>query len=100
METAEQRQAHLTESKALLDAVMNEANLTNQGRGIDRIGELADNLDKLASSKALNVANARLDNFSEALKNSGMAEDATEAEVESYKDEIVNYLRELIREKL
>lgn len=100
METVEKRQAHLTESKALLDAVMNEANLTNQGRGIDRIGELADNLDKLASSKALNVANARVENFSEEMKNSGMAEDTIETEVESYKGEIVSYLRELIRQKL
>lgn len=100
MKTVEQRQAHLTESKALLDAVMNEANLTNQGRGIDRLDELADNLDKLASSKALTVANARLDNFSEEMKNSEMTEDAIETEVASYKDEIVSYLRELIREKL
>lgn len=100
METVEQRQAHLTESKALLDAVMNEANLTNQGRGIDRLDELADNLDKLASSKALDVANARLSDFTEELKTSGMAEDTIETEVESYKSEIVSYLRELIREKL
>jgi len=100
METVEKRQAHLTESKALLDAVMNEASLTNQGRGISRIGELADNLDKLASSKVLNVANARLGDFTEELKNSGMAEDAIETEVESYKNEIVSYLRGLTREKL
>lgn len=100
METVEKRQAHLTESKALLDAVMNEANLSNQGRGIDRIGELADNLDKIASSKALDVANARLGDFAEELKASGMAEDAIETEVESYKSEMVSYLRGLIREKL
>ncbi len=100
MKTAEKRQAHLTESKALLDAVMNEANLTNEGRGIDRIDELADNIDKLASSKALDVANARLGEFTEELNKSGMAEDAIETEVEAYKDEVVDYLRELIREKL
>lgn len=100
METIEKRQAHLTESKALLDAVMNEANLTNEGRGINRLDELADNFEKLASSKALNVANARLSEFTEELNSSGMAEDAIEAEVEAYKGEIVSYLRELIREKM
>lgn len=100
METAEKRQAHLTESKALLDAVMNEANLTNEGRGIDRLGELADNFSKLASSKALNVANARLSEFTEELNNSGMSEGASENEVEAYKLEIISYLRELIREKM
>ena len=100
MEAVEKRQAHLTESKALLDAVMNEANLTNEGRGINRLGELADNFEKLASSKALSVANARLSEFTEELNSSGMAEDAIEAEVEAYKGEIVSYLRELIRERM
>ena len=100
MEITEKRLAHLTESKALLEAVMNEANLTNVGRGIDRVSELGDNFKKLASSKALDVANNRLDSFTEELKNSGIAEDAIETEAEAYKHEIVSYLQGLIRERL
>lgn len=79
---------------------MNEANLTSEGRGIDRIDELADNLDKLASSRALAVANDRLSEFTEELNNSGMTEEAIDAEVEAYKDELVGHLRELIKERL
>lgn len=79
---------------------MNEANLTNEGRGINRLGELADNFEKLASSKALNVANARLSEFAEELSNSGMEDDDIENEVDAYKAEIISYLRGLIRERM
>jgi hypothetical protein len=97
---AEKRQAHLIESKALLDKVMSEANLTSGGRGIDRVSEMADNLTNLPASRALNVANARLGEFAEELNKSGMTKDAVEAETEVYKSAILNYLRQVMREKL
>lgn len=100
MEALDKRQIHLAESKALLEAVMNESRFVNEGRGIHRVGKMADNLNKLMSSKALDVANNRLSEFTAELNSSGMAEGAIVAEVEVYKVQLVRYLRSLIRGKI
>ncbi|RSK45464.1 hypothetical protein [Hymenobacter rigui] len=100
MQTTEERQAHLTASKALLDEAMNEAGLSSGSQGLDRLDELADNLDKLAASKAMGVANARLAEFNEALTAAGLPADAVESETEAYKTELIHHLRQLLHERL
>ena len=100
MKTTETRQVHLAESKALLDKVMNEANLTNQRSGIDRLSELAGNLEKFSSSEALGVANARLEDYTKELSRLNMTEEDAAIETEAYKAQLVNHLRQGIRERI
>jgi septation ring formation regulator EzrA len=100
MEILEKREVHLTESQDLVAAVMQEAtNYTTEGGAI---GQVADNLNKLAAatSKALQVVNVRSDEFTEELTDLEIAEAAVVSEAKDYKERLINYLRVLIRERL
>ncbi|QNE42155.1 MULTISPECIES: hypothetical protein [Hymenobacter] len=100
MKTPEERHAHLETSKAMLDEAMNEAGLSNGSQGSDRLDEFTSNLNKLAASKAMDVANARLGEFEEALTAAGLPADAVVAETEDCRTELIHHLRQLIRERL
>lgn len=100
MSLEERREAHLVEAKNLIDNAIIDTGFGDGARGVDRLSELADNLEKVSNNKAFDIANERYANFQEELAGLELSEEETDRENELYKEQIVSYVISCIKRNL